>query len=59
MRTKSSGVGIHLDAWHLPLPTESPGTKLFKVQESLIVSNHSRFTCEWNKEEINDDDGDE
>ena len=24
--------------------------------ESLILSHHSRFTCECNKEEINDDD---
>ena len=27
--------------------------------ESLILSHHSRFTCECNKEEINDDDDDE
>jgi len=26
--------------------------------ESLIVSHHSRFTCECNKEDINDDDDD-
>ena len=24
--------------------------------ESLILSHHARFTCECNKEEINDDD---
>ena len=24
--------------------------------ESLVLSHHSRFTCECNKEEINDDD---
>jgi len=27
--------------------------------ESLILSHHSRFTCECNKEEINDDDDDD
>jgi len=27
--------------------------------ESLILSQHSRFTCECNKEEINDDDDDD
>jgi len=26
--------------------------------ESLVLSHHSRFTCECNKEEINDDDDD-
>ena len=26
--------------------------------ESLILSRHSRFTCECNKEDINDDDDD-
>ena len=26
--------------------------------ESLILSHHSRFTCECNKEEINDDNDD-
>jgi len=25
----------------------------------LILSHHSRFTCEWNKEDINDDDDDQ
>ena len=27
--------------------------------ESLILSHHSRFTCECNIEEINDDDDDD
>ena len=27
--------------------------------ENLIVSQHSRFTCECNKEDINDDDDDD
>ena len=27
--------------------------------ESLILSHHSRFTCECNKEDINDDDDDD
>ena len=27
--------------------------------ESLILSHHSRFECECNKEEINDDDDDD
>jgi len=30
----------------------------FRV-EILIFSHHSRFTCECNKEEINDDDDEE
>ena len=26
--------------------------------ESLIISHHSRFTCEYNKKQTNDDDDD-
>jgi len=32
------------------------GSSIF---ESLILSHHSKFTCEFHKEEINDDDDDD
>jgi len=37
----------------LDLPEHDPGCSRF---ESLIFSHHSRYTCECNKEDINDDE---